>query len=185
MATNRLRRNTIHIAVAFLTLELSLSLFTPAQAHDTGELDEFMNQWTQQADISLTPQLLEAYDDMADRHPAYFGRPIYVSSSPSPPSRAMGSDVEQWRALVAGHFAPEDVDRALCLMTYESGGNPDAKNPNSSASGLMQIMGSWASVYEVTREQLFDPSINLYIAADLKARYGWTQWSPYNRGLCH
>ena len=97
----------------------------------------------------------------------------------------MGSNVEQWRTLVGVYFKAEDVDRALCLMGYESGGNPNAKNPNSSASGLMQVLGGWADEYGVSRAALFDPDVNLRIAADLRYSYGWTQWSPYNRGLCH
>jgi len=90
---------------------------------------------------------------------------------------------EQWRTLVSAYFQPSDVDRALCLMGYESNGNKDAFNP-SGARGLMQVLGGWADDYGYTKDQLFDPNINLLIAADLKNRYGWTQWSPYNRGLC-
>ena len=93
-------------------------------------------------------------------------------------------DVLQWLPLVAGQFDEGEYDRALCLIAAESGGNPNARNPSSGASGLMQILPSWAAVYGVSRTDLFDPSINLYIAADLQDRYGWTQWSPYNRGEC-
>ena len=99
--------------------------------------------------------------------------------------RGMGGSVEQWRTLVSAYFQPgEDVDRALCLMGYESGGNPNAYNP-SGASGLMQVLSGWADDYGYQKDQLFDPNINLLIAADLKNRFGWTQWAPFNRGLCH
>jgi soluble lytic murein transglycosylase-like protein len=103
-------------------------------------------------------------------------------------NRGMGnrsSDVEEWRPLVAGHFEPEDVDRILCLMEHESGGNPNAANPRSSASGLMQVMASvWADEFDVTWDQLYEPEINLYVARQILDRQGFTAWAPYNRGLC-
>jgi hypothetical protein len=93
---------------------------------------------------------------------------------------------EQWRPIVAVYFKPGDVDRALCLMEHESGGDPQAKNPNSSARGLMQVMASiWAPHFGVSYDDLYDPHTNLYIAARIKDIQGWQAWSPYNRGLCH
>ena len=95
-------------------------------------------------------------------------------------------NVEQWRPLVAKYFAWEDVDRALCLMGYESGGNPNAKNPTSTATGLMQIMHSvWKETFGVThRSEWTDPELNIYAASVIRATQGWTAWAPYNRGLC-
>lgn len=101
--------------------------------------------------------------------------------------RGMGDgadDVEQWRPLVAGHFEPEDVETVLCLMRFESGGNPDAQNRSSGASGLMQVMPDWAPVFGVSRSDLFTPEINLYIARRLRDDGGWNHWSPYKRGEC-
>ena len=151
----------------------ALTLALPAQAHTTAELDAWVAEWVAEADISLSPALTDEWDDMAERHPRYFSPQLVIRHEPF----VMGDNVEQWRPLVAGHFAPEDVDRALCLMQYESGGNPDAYNP-SGARGLMQVLGGWADDYGVAKDDLFIPEINLFIAADLKARYGWTQWSP-------
>ena len=93
--------------------------------------------------------------------------------------------VEQWRPLVAGQFQPEDVETALCLIYHESRGDPTADNPRSTARGLFQILSDWAGVYGVTYADLHDPSINTYIAARLRYAYGWSQWSPWNRGECH
>lgn len=114
----------------------------------------------------------------------------YGSESESGPTtstyRGMGSDVEQWRALVSVYFEPEAVDRALCLMSYESGGNPDAKNPRSSARGLFQILGSlWAPHFGVSPEDLYEPELNVRLAAEIFRLQGWEAWAPYNRGLCH
>lgn len=101
--------------------------------------------------------------------------------------------VEAWRPLVAGHFGdlgPEAVNTVLCLMGYESAGDPSAQNPTSGASGLMQVMPSWAPKFGVSRADLFRPEINLFIAralydeAESRGVDGWRHWSPYLRGHC-
>ena len=128
------------------------------------------------------PGIIEANDyDLHGEWHIHYSK-VVQSSQPSV-NRDMGTNIERWRELVAHYFAPEDIDRALCLMGYESGGNPDAYNP-SGARGLMQVLGGWASEYGVSKQDLFNPDINLWIAADLRYKYGWSQWSPYNRGLC-
>lgn len=92
--------------------------------------------------------------------------------------RGMGSDVEQWRGLVSAYFS--DVDRALCVVKFESGGNPDALNP-SGASGLFQVMPFWFDHFGGER---FDPENNVRVAALVLAEQGWTAWSVVNKGLC-
>ncbi len=96
----------------------------------------------------------------------------------------MGSDVESWRSLVGVYFDAGDVDRVICLMEKESGGNPGARNRTSGASGLMQVMPSWADVFGYTPDQLFDPTVNLWIASQIREQQGWGAWTPYLRGLC-
>lgn len=112
--------------------------------------------------------------------------PIILATQPSHTHsyRGMGDDVERWRSLVTSYWA-DDTDRALCLMGYESGGNPDAKNPRSSARGLFQIMAHiWAPHFGVSYDQLYDPEINTRLAHQIYLIQGWQAWSPYNRGLC-
>lgn len=101
-------------------------------------------------------------------------------------TRVAEDPIERWRPLVAKWFHWEDVDRALCLMHYESRGNPNAKNPDSTATGLLQVMHSvWAETFGVTdRDEWTDPELNIYAASRIKAIQGWTAWAPYNRGLC-
>ena len=96
----------------------------------------------------------------------------------------MGADVEVWRPLVAVYFTGRDIDRVLCLMQQESGGNPNARNPRSGAAGLMQVLPSWAEVFGYDVADLFDPSVNLWISVQLADRHGWSSWSPYQRGAC-
>ncbi len=96
----------------------------------------------------------------------------------------MGDDPERWRSLAAFYFAPEDVDRMICLMGHESGGNPAARNPTSNAAGLMQVMPFWAERYGYEYDLLFNPAINLWIAGQIRDLQGWGAWTPYQRGEC-
>ena len=96
----------------------------------------------------------------------------------------MGPDVGRWRVLVDVYFNADDVDRVICLMEKESGGNPNALNRSSGAAGLMQVMPSWAGVFGYTPDDLFDPIVNLWIASQIREQQGWGAWSPYLRGSC-
>lgn len=89
-----------------------------------------------------------------------------------------GSDVEQWRSLVAAHFT--NVDYALCIVKYESGGNPNAYNP-SGASGLFQVMDWWAPAFGYVPSDLFNPEINVLLAAKIYADYGWGAWNAQSK----
>lgn len=92
------------------------------------------------------------------------------------------SSVTDWRPLVERFFAADDVDRALDVISCESGGDPNAKNPSSSASGLFQHLGSeWdrrayrAGWYQ---SDIFDPVANVAVAAWLVYEGGgWSHWS--------
>lgn len=97
---------------------------------------------------------------------------------------AWDSGVERWGPLVASYFRPEDVARALCLMELESAGDPEARNPVSGASGLMQVMPFWASHFGYAASDLSNPWTNLEIAAVIRDQQGWGAWSPYVRGMC-
>ncbi len=91
--------------------------------------------------------------------------------------------LDDWRPLVSAFFRPEHVDRALRVMRCESRGNPTAKNPTSTASGLFQHLGSlWA---ERSAEagwsgaDVFDPVANVAVAAWLVYDGGgWSHWRP-------
>jgi len=101
--------------------------------------------------------------------------PPVVVAAPAPASYTSG--VEQWRSLVAAYFPASEVDFALCVLAGESGGSPTAYNP-STAAGLMQVhWATWGDHYGVSVEDLFDPSTNMRIAADIWANYGWSHWS--------
>jgi soluble lytic murein transglycosylase-like protein len=100
-------------------------------------------------------------------------------------NRGMGSDVEQWLPLVAGHFSDlgqEGVDQAMRIMACESGGNTHARNPRSTATGLMQIMYSvWGPEFGFSRDDLEVPEINLWVARQVYEIQGWDAWSCWRR----
>ncbi len=162
----------------------------PAQAHTVEELEEWETDWNMRvANRGFSVGLAHEFTEMVGGHMWYFHPPDEVSSvvvrSSDPVDRSLGSNVEQWRDLVAAYFPASEVNRALCIMSHESGGNPGAKNPRSSARGLMQILASlWAPHFGVTYEDLYNPEINMRVARGVWDQQGWWGWSPYRRGLC-
>lgn len=92
----------------------------------------------------------------------------------------LADPVERWRPLVEDHFPPKEVELALCIISHESAGDPDADNPRSSATGLFQILSSlWGDHYDVTYDQLLDPDLNTRLARDIWDKSGWRAWSAY------
>jgi hypothetical protein len=92
-------------------------------------------------------------------------------------------DVEVWRPLVEAHFAPSEVARALAVISCESSGDPNAKNPRSSASGLFQHLGRFWAERSVKAglpgADIFDPASNVAVAAWLVYEGGgWSHWNP-------
>ncbi|MFO7548601.1 MAG: transglycosylase SLT domain-containing protein [Acidimicrobiia bacterium] len=107
-----------------------------------------------------------------------------------PPSTGPGTyraAVERWRSIVSAHFPASRVEEALQVMQCESGGDPEARNPYTGASGLYQFMpGTWAvtSVKAgVGDRSVFDGEANIIAAAWLGAYYesvGQDWWRPWH-----
>jgi hypothetical protein len=158
-----------------VTLVLTASLLVPIQAHTPAEMTVWEEAWHTAAEVDLSAGLLAELVDMRQRHPWYWddGQPG------SPVFRGMGADVERWRALVESYFGA-NTDAALRVMDCESGGNPEAKNPSSSASGLFQFLAStWERVTgETYPGYVFDGESNIAAAAELsRGGADWSQWS--------
>ena len=156
----------------------------PAQAHTRAELDEWVVAWVVEADIGFTLTMMAEFEDMTARHAYYFDpQPVRTSQQRS---RWTGPvNVEQWRPLVAKYFASDLVDHALCIMFYESEGDPTEKNPRSTAAGLFQFLrDTWNSVPTSITGGSYDsgavylPEPNIAAAAWLQRRVGsWRPWT--------
>lgn len=186
------RRVLVVVLGALVTALLTLLVSLPAKGHTREQLDSWREDWIDRARSGFSLDLRDEFLDMMERHPWYWTPPpppqaraernLASSASSTAPSRGMGSNVEQWRGLVSAYFPGSQVNMALCIIRYESGGNPDAKNPRSSARGLFQVLASlWAPYYGVSYEDLYNPEINTRIAADIWANYGWGAWSALRR----
>ena len=89
-------------------------------------------------------------------------------------SAAYGSNVGRWIRLArrAG-WGWGEMGELCYILNRESGGNPLAKNPVSSASGLMQFLSSWWS----GRWNPFDPYQSLRHAYLAWTQVGFAPWS--------
>ena len=101
--------------------------------------------------------------------------------------------VLQWAPTACAIFDPTDAATALCIISYESGGDPDITNtddPGRGSFGLMQINSDWwiGSEYHKRMVQWFgrddetylDPAVNLGAAALLVSDPdldGWHSWA--------
>jgi len=152
----------------------------------TAEEMEVMRE-TRHEPIVSEPVTLEASETASEAAPEPEPEPEpEVSEEPEQPADSgMGDGVEQWRGLVTSYFGAGLADTALCLMQHESGGNPNAQNSSSGASGLMQVLPSWAGKFGYSESDLFNPDVNLSISKALYDDGGWGHWSPWNRGECH
>lgn len=102
-----------------------------------------------------------------------------VRSTPAPSTVSPG--VEQWRSLVEEYFKPEDAPWAMAVMWCESQGDPNAKNPASSASGLFQHLASYwgerSAAAGWAGASIWDPEANVAVAAWLLAHGGRSHWT--------
>ncbi|CAN5846155.1 hypothetical protein BH23ACT5_BH23ACT5_09380 [soil metagenome] len=106
--------------------------------------------------------------------------PAPVSNGAFPPA------VERWRPLVSSYFPAERTDEALAVLRCESGGDPEAYNPYSGASGLFQFLPStWATTSPRAGfggSAVFEAEANIGTAAWLSAYYesrGSGPWAPW------
>ena len=97
-------------------------------------------------------------------------------------------NVERWRPLAQqaldDYNIGHEIETFLRVMTCESLGLPYAKNPNSTASGLMQHLARpyWparAEAIGMPGASVFDPIANIYASAWLLTRGGWSHWTCY------
>jgi hypothetical protein len=104
----------------------------------------------------------------------------------APPPQPHSYTVEQWRPLVQTYWPAELVEWALAIMDCESGGDPNADNPISSAAGLFQFLqDTWdrgpapaLGFPSYAEGGVWVPEWNIAGAAWLYANWGGeSQWS--------
>ena len=100
------------------------------------------------------------------------------------------SAVEQWRPLAQqaldDYGIGHEIGTFMRVLACESGGNARAKNPTSTASGLMQHLARpyWparAAAIGMPGASIFNPIANVYASAWLltTAGGGWEHWTCY------
>lgn len=162
-------------------------ILTPAQVAP----GEWLDEWFTHAELEwlglhgMTPSAFELLRRRMAPPPVPAAPARATSSGSAPghsaPAPAAPSSVEGWRSLVAAHFAPGDVDRALRIIWCESRGNPGATNSRSGAAGLFQHLPRyWADRSAAAGwggADVYDPQANVAVAAWLVYRGGgWGHW---------
>lgn len=88
--------------------------------------------------------------------------------------------LRSWHAdLVAEHFPPEQIARALAVMACESRGDPGATG-RAGEKGLMQVHPIWQELAERLYWpgiSLYEPEVNVRVAAAIWRAMGWGAWS--------
>lgn len=122
-----------------------------------------------------------------------------ISESTCPEGETVLSDlvdreaVMRWAPVVCAVFDPVDAATALCVISYESGGDPNLTNPSDPARGsfgLMQINSDWwigseshermVAWFGRNDDTYLDPAVNIGAAALLlndPTLPGWHSWT--------
>lgn len=86
---------------------------------------------------------------------------------------------------IVWHAFPGEYEKASRVVACESEWNPNAVNPTSGASGLMQIHPFWAKPGHADPvadyigrnwHRRFDPVINAAMGQKIRQKYGWNAW---------
>lgn len=97
-------------------------------------------------------------------------------------------NVERWRTLVTQilrevggpQFNPEDINKLLHVIKYESGGDPNIAGDNGDSIGLTQL-NTYGLGSGMTTAQRKDPTTNIRKAAEaIYSNLGWTPWGEGN-----
>jgi hypothetical protein len=92
--------------------------------------------------------------------------------------------VEQWRPLVEKYFPPEHVDKALFVISKESGGRSIPQIGGGPGTGLFQVEHGGAHPGRLSQQQLLDPETNVRVAAQMAGK-NWNQWTDWGEGVTY
>lgn len=179
-----MRRMLMVLAVLAVTLPLPVQAFDeplPLPEVTIWTVAHWRAAWALRASDALDLGLLGEWRWMRDTYfpgpeprsqPTTTKRPL-PAPAPVAVAQTYGPGVEQWRALVAFFWPPEHIDRMLRIMACESGGDPYADNPRSTALGLFQIMGGWQATWP---GDYTDPWTNAAVAYQIWLTQGYGAW---------
>lgn len=138
---------TVSLVLLFLLVIMILERLGQIQLVQAQE-----NLWAEQSQASA--QMADGFNKMYQTKP-----PVYAFP-------------ETNEEIIQAVFQ-DRADEALKIARCESGMRENARNPESSATGLFQIM---ASVHGVRRDWLENPIINTMIAKELYEASSWNPW---------
>lgn len=178
--SNGLRSNVVKVPLAVVSKASDAApvlgrLSTASTAQDDQVSDEFPFDSSLSDQLrNQTPQLLnkdrQAKLDQSNQNDSSFNPTSSFSANQSPygfmNTLFKGDKMDAKTAQIIEEIQKDPVDHAIMLM--ESGGDPNAKNPESSASGLFQLVSKTAKSLGV--EDVFDPKQNYEGYKKLKER---------------
>jgi len=123
---------------------------------------------------------LRAAERALERAKAKASAARYVLSATRKYSSAYGSDVGRWTRLALDvGWSRGELGTLMPIVWRESRGDPDAKNPVSTASGLLQFLAMhWDGTGDYGwRFDPFDARANLSYGHRLYLVMGWSPWA--------
>lgn len=104
--------------------------------------------------------------------------PVTTVPPPQPHAAEAVAGCGGWDLTIAAYFPPGEQAKACSVMMCESQGNPAARNPRSTASGLWQFLDStWrATTGRSDRAFQASPDEQTAAAAALWRSSGWQPW---------
>lgn len=104
--------------------------------------------------------------------PAPSSSPVVPQPQPASVKPHKSESVQQWYNLAMSvGWEPKHWPVLSCIIYRESRGQANAKNPNSSATGLLQILARY-----FPGVNLYDPETNLRTGLQLYRSRGWQPW---------
>lgn len=133
--------------------------------------------------FQYTTEQIQADEELIERliviNGPYGERKSHTSHAGANPVR-ISAEVLRWRPLVEKYFPAGWVDWGLRIIQCESGGDPNAKNPSSSASGLFQHLPKYwpqrSASAGLAGASAFNPEANIAVAAWLLENGGASHW---------